>query len=164
MEFTEYVAARHTSLVRAAVLLGAPPADAANLVQTALVRAHHTWRRIRRAEQPDADVYAILLDAWRDARAHRWHGGVPDAEIPEPPDTRVDTDETRGLAVRRALAAMTPERREVLVLRYYSDLSEREAAGVLRLKRATLRSRAAEGLDALSAGLAAEERRDAHGE
>lgn len=164
MEFTEYVAARHTSLVRAAVLLGAPPADAADLVQTTLVRAHHAWRRIRRADQPDADVYALLLDAWREARARRWHGGVPAAEVPDPPDTWVETDETRGLAVRRAMAAMSPEHREVLVLRYYSDLSEREAAGVLRLKRATLRDRAAEGLEALSAGLAAEGRHDAHGE
>jgi DNA-directed RNA polymerase specialized sigma24 family protein len=38
MDFSEYVAARRTSLVRAAVLLGCPQPDAEDVVQTALLR------------------------------------------------------------------------------------------------------------------------------
>lgn len=163
MEFSEYVAARRTSLVRATVLLGCPPPDAEDVVQTALLKAFRSWRRVSRADQPDAYVYAILLNVWRDARARRWNGEIPTPDLPEPVSRLVQTDETIGLAVRRALAAMTAEHREVLVLRYYADLSERETAAALRLRPGTVKSRTSRALAALSADPnLAEERHDAH--
>ena len=44
-----------------------------------------------------------------------------------------DVDPETGFAVRRALAAMSPEHREGPVLRYYADLSERDTADVLKV-------------------------------
>ena len=47
MEFDEYVAARRTPLVRSAVLLGCPVADAEDVVQAALLKCYRHWRRWR---------------------------------------------------------------------------------------------------------------------
>ena len=60
-------------------------------------------------------------------------------------------DIASGLAVRRALATLTKEHREVLVLRFYADLSERETADVLGVPAGTVKSRTARALLALSA-------------
>ncbi|MCW2773859.1 MAG: hypothetical protein JWN91_2185 [Nocardioides sp.] len=149
MDFSEYVAARRPTLVRTAVLLGCPSPDAEDVVQTALLRCYRSWRRVTRADQPDAYVYRVLVNTLRDARSRRWNGELPTDELPEPAPEA--TDPTTGLAVRRALAAMTTEHREVLVLRYYADLSERETADALGIAVGTAKSRTARALAALAA-------------
>ena len=148
MDFSEYVAARRPTLVRTAVLLGCPQADAEDVVQTALLRCYRSWRRVTRADQPDAYVYKILVNTLNDARSRRWNGELPTDELPEP--AAEATDPTTGLAVRRALAAMTAEHREVLVLRYYADLSERATADALGIPPGTAKSRTARALAALA--------------
>ncbi len=60
-------------------------------------------------------------------------------------------DPTTGLAVRAALAAMTKDHREVLVLRFYADLSEAETARVLGVPPGTVKSRTARALATLAA-------------
>jgi len=150
VEFTEYVAARRPTLVRSAVLLGCPRPDAEDLVQTALLKAFRSWSRVARADHPDAYVYRILVNALHDQRARRWHGERPTADLPEPEHVQ-GADPTTGLAVRRALAAMSKEHREVLVLRYYADLSEAEIARVLGIAPGTVKSRAVRGLALMAA-------------
>ena len=149
MEFSEYVAARRPTLVRTAVLLGCPQPDAEDVVQTALLRCFRSWRRVVRADQPEAYVYRVLVNVLNDTRSRRWNGELPTEHLPERPAD--DTDLATGLAVRRALAAMSPEHREVLVLRYYADLSERDTADVLRVPPGTVKSRTARALAALAA-------------
>ena len=149
MEFSEYVAARRPTLVRTAVLLGCPQPDAEDVVQTALLRCFRSWRRVVRADQPDAYVYRVLVNVLHDTRSRRWNGELPTEHLPERPSN--DADLTTGLAVRRALAAMSTEHREVLVLRYYADLSERDTADVLRIPPGTVKSRTARALAALAA-------------
>ena len=46
--FEEYVAARRSTLVRTAVLLGCSSADAEDAVQTMLLRCFRSWRRVSR--------------------------------------------------------------------------------------------------------------------
>jgi RNA polymerase sigma-70 factor (sigma-E family) len=147
VEFSEYVAARRATLVRSAVLLGCPLSDAEDLVQTALLKAFRSWKRVSRAERPDAYVYRILVNALHDRRARRWHGEHPTADLPE---AVTESDPTTGLAVRRALAAMSKEHREVLVLRYYADLSEADIARALGIAPGTVKSRAARALTLLA--------------
>jgi RNA polymerase sigma-70 factor (sigma-E family) len=148
VDFTEYVAARRTVLVRSAVLLGCPQPDAEDVVQTALLRCYRSWRRVQRADHPDAYVYRVLVNTLHDTRSRRWQGERPTADLPDHPH---ETDLATGLAVRRALAAMSAEHREVLVLRYYADLSEADTAAVLDLPRGTVKSRTARALAALAA-------------
>jgi len=149
VEFSEYVAARRATLVRSAVLLGCPQPDAEDLVQATLLKIFRSWRRVSRAERPDAYAYRILVNTLHDQRARRWHGERPTADLPEPTEESV-ADPTTGLAVRRALAAMSKEHPEVLVLRYYADLSEADIARVLGIAPGTVKSRAARGLALLA--------------
>lgn len=152
MDYDEYVAARRPALVRSAVLLGCTEADAEDVVQTALLRCYRSWRRVRRADQPDAYVYRVLVNVLRDARSRRWTGELATAEVPEPaPAADVAPDVVSGLAVRRALGGLSVQHREVLVLRYYVDLSEQLTADVLGVPVGTVKSRTARALGALAA-------------
>lgn len=153
MEFSEYVANRRARLVRSAVLLGCSEADAEDVVQTALSRALRAWRKVQRAESPDAYMQRILLNTLRDAKRRRWSGEVPTEKLP---DSGIDDGAERhaeGLAVRHALAAMSPEHREVLVLRFYADLTERDTALALGVAPGTVKSRTSRALRALAADL-----------
>ncbi|MFT4287095.1 SigE family RNA polymerase sigma factor [Nocardioides sp.] len=157
MEFSDYVAARRTALVRTVVLLGCPRPDAEDIVQTALLKCYRHWRRVQRADRPEAYVHRVLVNTLTDARARRWHGELPTETLP---DSGHEPDLSTGLAVRRVLATMDRAQREVLVLRYYADLSEREIADILRIAPGTVKSRAARGLAALAADLRSPD--DAH--
>lgn len=148
MDFDEYVAARRARLVRTAVLLGCPQADAEDVVQIALLKCYRSWQKVNRADRPDAYVHRVLVNTFADARARRWNGELPTDELPE--SAVADTDWVAGIAVRRALAAMNPHQREVLVLRFYADLSERDTAAVLGIPPGTVKSRISRALKALT--------------
>lgn len=148
-DFTAYVAARRPRLVRTAVLLGCPEAEAEDVVQTALARCLKAWHRVVRADNRDAYVHRVLVNALHDARSRRWQGELPTAVLPE--QATGDPDVTEGLVVRRALAGLRPQHREALVLRFYADLSEGQAAEVLGVPPGTVKSRTARALAALSA-------------
>lgn len=92
---------------------------------------------------------AVLLGCdLHSSRRRTRHGELPTADLRDTPIH--DVDVATGLAVRRALAAMSTDHREVLVLRFYADLSERRTAVVLRLPAGTVKSRTARALKALS--------------
>lgn len=147
MDFSTYVAQRRARLVRTAVLLGCPRADAEDVVQSALLKCYRSWRRVSRADSPDAYVHRVLVTTLIDARSRRWNGELPTEELPDGGD---DRDPTSGIAVRRAIAAMSPDHREVLVLRFYADLSERDTAAALGVAPGTVKSRTARALQALA--------------
>lgn len=75
----------------------------------------------------------------------------PDAASPE--DDVILTEEHR--AVLAALAGLTERQREVLVLRYWSDMSEAQIAETLGLSRGTVKSTASRALDTLQKQLEA---------
>ena len=70
-EFTQYVGTRWPRLVRTAVLLGCPRAEAEGLVRAALVRCLTDWSKVRRADDRDAYVHRVLVDRLRAAARHR---------------------------------------------------------------------------------------------
>ncbi|WP_316522487.1 RNA polymerase sigma factor [Kitasatospora brasiliensis] len=74
---------------------------------------------------------------------------VPPHEVdaPSAEDHAVLNDEHRRVLV--ALQELTPRQREVLVLRYWSDLSEAQIAETLGLSRGAVKSTASRALDAL---------------
>ncbi len=150
MEFSDYVAARRPTLVRTVVLLGCPPSDAEDIVQTALAKCLRHWRRVQRADRPDAYVHKVLINTLASARKRRWNAELPTELLPE---IGYESDLAAGLAVRQALAAMDSGQREVLVLRYFADLSERDIAGLLGIAPGTVKSRASRGIAALAASL-----------
>lgn len=160
VDLDEYVVARRPTLVRSAVLLGCTLEDAEDLVQTTLARCLKHWRRVSRADRIDAYVYRMLMNALRDTRARRWTGEIPTEELPDRAAAEVDV--TTGLAVRLALAKLPEQHREVLVLRFYADLSERETAEALGIAAGTVKSRTSRALAALGADATISRSDDAH--
>ncbi|TCJ30923.1 SigE family RNA polymerase sigma factor [Nocardioides jejuensis] len=155
-EFTAMVNARWPALVRAVMLLGGSRADAEDVVQTTLTRCFEKWERVRRAESPDAYVHRMLVNSWIDRGRRRSSGELLLAD----PDSgrAADVDHAVRLDIERALGTLSAEQRLVVVLRYYLDLSERQAADVLGVPPGTVKSRLARGLAALATVLATEER------
>jgi RNA polymerase sigma-70 factor (sigma-E family) len=150
-QFDEFVASRWTRLARSAVLMGADPHAAEDFVQTALAKCYVSWDKVVRAEDPDAYVHRVLINVMRDSRRRRWWGERAAAELPEV----LLGDRTEGLAdqdaMRRALGCLPLPQRQVLILRFYVDLSEAQTARVLGVSPGTVKSRAARALRALEA-------------
>jgi RNA polymerase sigma-70 factor (sigma-E family) len=150
--FEDFVRARSSSLLRTALLLaGQNRAEAEDLLQFALERAFRHWPRICASDEPERYVRRILVNA----SADRWRNIARRSEQPMPaeiPDTAVP-DRTAEIAERdyllRALAALPPGQRAVLVLRYFDDLSEGETAEMLGCSVGTVKSQAARALDRL---------------
>jgi len=149
-DFTAYAGARWGPLVRSAIVLGCTDAEAHDLAQTTLLRCYTSWRRVTAADDRDAHVYKILLNCHRDSRRRRWWGEHATETLPERaiPDhtTQVDISD----AVHRALADLAPSHREVVVLRYYANLSEQRTADILSIARGTVKSRLSRALDRLA--------------
>lgn len=147
MEFSDYATAWRPRLVRTVVLLGHSSVDAEDIAQTALLNCYRNWHRVVQADRPEAYAFKILVNAARDAKVRRLRNELPsDEALPGPTS---DPDITEGLVVRAALREMSHAHREVLVLRYYCDLSERETATVLGLPLGTIKSRTARALSGL---------------
>jgi RNA polymerase sigma-70 factor (sigma-E family) len=149
--FEEFVRGRSTHLFRLAlVLTGWDYAAAQDLLQIALERAYRRRWLLFRQGGSSAEPYVrrVLVNAaidWR--RVLRRRGELPldpDAAIPAAGDQAGQVAD-RDLLLR-ALAALPPRQRAVLVLRYWEDLPDVQIAAALDCSPATVRSQAARGL------------------
>ena len=149
-DFSAYVTARWTTLVRSAVFLGCGVEEAQDLVQTTLMKSYVAWAKVSRADDRDGYVYRVLLNALRDSRRRRWWGERPTAELPEShiQDTTAEIDVAD--AVHRALAGLDPTFHEVVVLRYFANLGEQQTATALRIPVGTVKSRLSRALRQLA--------------
>lgn len=149
-EYEEFVAATWSRMVRYAHALTGSRSDAEDAVQTAYAKAYSSWRRIQRANHPEAYVRRIVSNevatGWRRRWRHVEHSTheVPDTPAPSHDDAVADAD-----LVWRGLQCLTPRQRAVLVLRYYEDLSEREIAETLGIAPGTVKSTASHALAAI---------------
>lgn len=150
-DYVAFVAARYARLVRAAVLLGCGRAEAEDAVQDALLRCYGSWGRVSAADDRDAYVYRVLVNGIARSRRRRWRGEVPHRDVPEPPPTGDPAAQVSlGQSVCASLDLLSVEQRQVLVLRYFADLSEAQIASALGIAPGTVKSRAARALAALS--------------
>lgn len=149
-DFDAFVVARWTRLVGSAVLLGCSRAEAEDLVQTVLEKCLLKWSKVSRADDREAYVHRMIVNAFVSSRRRRWHGERPTAALPESrtPDRTHEVDEADR--VRRALGRLRPEQRHVVVLRHFSMLSERETAQALGIAPGTVKSRLSRALAALA--------------
>jgi RNA polymerase sigma-70 factor (sigma-E family) len=151
--FREFVAGRSPALLRTAWMLTGDAQLAEDLLQTALARTWPHWSRIADGA-PEAYVRRVMVRThiawWRRA----WRGEAPTSEVPETasPDHAGAVAEREAL--RGALARLPRRQRQVVVLRYYDDLPEREVAAMLGCSVGTVKSQAAKGLAKLRSALA----------
>lgn len=145
--FEEYAAARWRHLVHGAVLLGCSPAEAEDLAQQTLLRCYLKWDKVQRADNRDAYVTTVLVNGFRASRRRRWWGERPTDRLP---DTAAIEPDEGVLAVEEALGRLSTGQREVVVLRFWSHLTEAETADALGIAPGTVKSRLSRALAALA--------------
>ena len=110
-DFGAFAESRWPGLVRLAVGLTADQRAAEDIAQATLARAYVAWRRVSRADDPDAYLRRILINTSnRRFRRHRLteqSGDPPETAIAAPP-APVDRIIRRGkgIRLRRAVAAV----------------------------------------------------------
>lgn len=137
--FSAYVAARYAALTRTAFLLTGDHHAAEDLVQVALARAYLAWNRIRDQHATDAYVRRILVNEHTNVWRRAWRRLEMSTSAPPEQVALNLTERDRELwdLVRR----LPTKQRTAVVLRYYEDLTEAEAAEVLGCSISALKSR-----------------------
>ena len=151
VDITDLYAAHRLGLVRLAVLLVDDLASAEDVVQDAFAALA---RRPHAVEDPSkalaylrVSVVNTARSALRRRRTARAYSPPHDLSPPSPEDNAVLAEEHRE--VIEALQQLAPRQREVLVLRYWSNLSEAEIARTLDISQGTVKSTASRALVAL---------------
>ncbi|MFJ9591598.1 RNA polymerase sigma factor [Streptomyces virginiae] len=153
---TELYHAHRLGMVRLAVLLVDDLATAEDVVQdafTALYRRH--GEQIADVDNALGYLRTAVVNTARSVlrRRRTVRAWTPPPTVDEPSaEDHVVLDEAHR-EVLAALARLTPRRRQVLVLRYWADLSEAEIAATLGISRGAVKSNASRGLDALERNL-----------
>lgn len=152
--FTAFVCARGPALLRLAWLLTTDLTAAEDLLQEALARTVPRWDSIAEGAR-EANVRTAIRSVWIDSWRRRGSGRLE--LVADPPDDRlqddaaspaVDTTAVR-LTLDAALARLTARQRAVLVLRFYEDLTEQQAAKALGCSVGTVKSQTRHALDRL---------------
>ncbi|MER5637795.1 SigE family RNA polymerase sigma factor [Kitasatospora sp. NPDC002227] len=149
---TQLYYAHRLSLVRTAVFLVDRQDLAEDVVQeafTALYQRHGEY--LDDLDNALGYLHTSVVNGARSVlrrrRTAREYVPPHEADAPSAEDHAVLNDEHRRVLV--ALQELTPRQREVLVLRYWSDLSEAQIAETLGLSRGAVKSTASRALDAL---------------
>jgi RNA polymerase sigma-70 factor (sigma-E family) len=141
---TDLLEERGAALLATAVLLTGGRASGEDLLQAALERLMRAWRRVDRDREGylRRTMYHLAVDSWRLRR--RRPEVIAAVEPPAQPDGTDRLDLRHALV--QALGELPPRQRAVLVLRYWEQLSEAEAAAVLGCSVGTVKSAGSRGL------------------
>ena len=135
----------YQSLVGLARLLD-PSSDAEDVVQAAFVRV---YRRGRLQDPDKAVAYLrktilnLIRSHWRHRAAESRHAWV----LPREATAAIDVEQR--LAVRSALASLPRRQREAVVLRYFADMTEADAAVVMGVSEGSVKAYTSRGLQSL---------------
>lgn len=139
-------------LIRTAVLLVGDQSSAEDVVQDAFVGLYRAAGRLEDPGNAVAYLRASVINGCRSVLRSRKRAGLRAAAMHDPPVWSAESAAMAGEDKREVLAAVArlPRRqREVLVLRYYLNLSDQEIAADLGVTRSTVASTASRALAAL---------------
>jgi DNA-directed RNA polymerase specialized sigma24 family protein len=121
-------------LVRLTALLVQDVAVAEGLVQDSFVAMHSVWRRLADCDRALSYLYRAVVALSRTV---------------EP----LMVTEVERSAILSALRTLAPRQREVLVLLYYSNLTEAQTASAMRVSKRALKRHTALAMSSLRAEL-----------
>jgi RNA polymerase sigma-70 factor (sigma-E family) len=140
----------YVRLVRLAVLLLRDEGRAEEVVQDSFVAIHQRWDQLDVLDVP-AYLRQTVVNRSRSVLRHLKVVAQHPSELPAD-GPGADIDALRGVrrkAVIDAMAELPRRQREVLALRYYLDLSEREIAETLGISQGAVKSHASRGAASL---------------
>ena len=156
---TELYHAHWHRLVRLAWLLLRNQLVAEDVVQDAFVATHRHWASIREGGRVVGYLQTAVVNGCRSVQRHQAvvdRQNVRDAAAADAPGrAELGSAETHVMhgarrdAMIDALRELPERQREVLVLRYYSDLSEAQIAHALDISTGAVKTHAHRGLTAL---------------
>jgi RNA polymerase sigma factor (sigma-70 family) len=132
-------------MVRLARVLIDDAEDAVEVVQEAYSRVLPRWAHVR-TDRTEAYTRAAVLNA---CRRHLRRQRLALLH----PQRRVDDAQLGADHVLDAVRQLRPDRRDVVLLRFYLDLSEAEIASTLRIPAGTVKSRLHRALQDLEEAL-----------
>jgi RNA polymerase sigma-70 factor (sigma-E family) len=170
-DFETFVRAETAALLRTAYLLTGESAAAEDVVQETLTRLYPRWHRVVGADSPPAYVRRSLVNTFLNGRRSASSREVVSDTGRVADFHRIEPDIAIAAGNRdeiwRLLGLLPDRQRAALVLRYYLDMTDREAARVLRCRPGTVRSLISRSLatlrDITSAPASDEHRRPAEG-
>jgi RNA polymerase sigma factor (sigma-70 family) len=160
MAYEELVRRYQDVAVRTAHLI-APAADADDAAQEAFVKAWIALPRFRRGAPFRPWLLQIVANEARNRRrsAGRREGLAIRAMVDRPSDDAAPSPEAAALQAEQrttlvaAINQLRDDDREIIAARYFLELSEAEAAEVLRIPRGTVKSRLSRALARLRSGM-----------
>ncbi|MFG1621031.1 SigE family RNA polymerase sigma factor [Kribbella sp. NPDC049227] len=163
IEFELWVSEKADALLRFAYVLTGDKALAEDAVQDALTTACARWSRVSRADDPEAYVKRMVVNAhiswWR--RFRRREAPSPDPIRTAPSASDGATARAESDAVWALCATLPDKQRAAVVLRFYEELSYAEIGELLHCAEATARSHVHRALAALKTTLSKEGAEDA---
>jgi len=139
--FESFVDNHTDSLLVTAYLMTHDRSSAEELVQDTMVALYSRWNRVMQADSLLAYVRRSLLNRYLNQKRAKSSTEYVTAEVPDGVvfvdfSTRVDDQD----ALSRALRRLPPRQRAALVLRFFHDLPDKDAAETLGCRVGTLRS------------------------
>ena len=145
----------YAALVRQAALLVGDFATAEDVVQGCFIALHRAWWRVRDTSRALFYLRRSMINKSRSVLRRRAvadrHSLLSQPALPSAEDSALAV--VQASLVRAALGALPVRQREVLVLRYYADLSEAQIAAAMGISRGSVKVHAARARDALRAVL-----------
>jgi RNA polymerase sigma-70 factor (sigma-E family) len=141
----------YRSLVRLATLLVHDNATAEEVVQDSFVALHAGLHRLRDSEKTLAYLRAAVVNRGRSVLRHRV---VVDRNAPKPAPDMPSAEHGALTLLERssvvsALRSLPERQREVVVLRFYGDLSEAQIASAMGITRGAVKSHTSRAMAAL---------------
>lgn len=157
-ELHQLYVTHYDALVRSAYFVVRDVGVAEEIVQEAFISLHRDWTRLREPGRADAYLRATVLNRCHSRLRHAKVVARHSKPVEEP---REHSAEQRALAlivreeVFEAVRCLPRRQREVLILRYYLELSEAEIAATLNISPGAVKSHAHRAAKALRLSLEA---------
>jgi RNA polymerase sigma-70 factor (sigma-E family) len=147
----ELYSMHYSSLVRLAAMLVRDTPTAEEVVQDAFIAVHDGWDRLRDADKALAYMRQAVVNRSRSVLRHR----MVVEKNQQKPSPDMPSAEHGALAlidrssVVKALGSLPLRQREVVVLRFYADLSEAQIASAMGITRGAVKSHTSRAMAAL---------------